>query len=246
MPKKEDAIDQMSRMKQDARERMDVAVAAIVALCWDYRSPDFSFSDHLALLREANKILVEMSDGVLSDAERRTKLALAEAELQDYEDEALEYAKGDIKGENGLFRLDRQADHLRDLLAGWLGVAAFAGMSRSQMIRNFWTYLKKPALSEDWRASGRKVPSWGRGYPIDILTGLTVIGQDLINRGFQYARLKDFERRGAVGYRTIRQSGYICPLCDEMTERIWPLNYVALPYHPRCVCKAIPVYADEL
>lgn len=246
MPKPENAIDQMSRIKQDVRKRMDVAVAAIVALCWDYRSPDFSFSDHIALLREANKILAEMSDGILSDAEKRAKLALAEAELQDYEEESIEYAESEIKGENSLFRLDRQADHLRDLLAGWLAVAAYLGLTQSQTIKNFWTYLKNPSLSKDWRALGRKVPSWGKGYPIDILTGLTVIGQDLINRGFQYARIQDFGAKGAVGYRTIRQSGYICPLCDEMTERIWPLDFVALPYHPRCVCKAIPVYADEL
>lgn len=245
MPK-EDAIDQMSRVKQDARARMDAAVAAIVALCWDYRSPDFSFSDHIALLREVNKILAEMSDGNLSDAEKRAKIALAEAELQDYEDDAVEFSEGEVNGENVLFRLDRHADHLRDLIAGWLAVAAYAGLTKEETIQNFWTFLGDVSASKDWRESGRKIPAWGKGFPLDILTGITVIGQDMINRGFQYARIKSFQRSGAVGYRTIRQSGYNCPLCDEMTERIWPLDYVALPYHPRCVCKAVPVYANEI
>ena len=245
MPR-EDAIDQMSRVKRDARERMDAAVAAIIALCWDYRSPDFSFSDHLALLREVNKILAEMSDGILSDSEKRAVKALAEAELQDYQDDAVSYAEGEIRGENALFRLDRQADHLRDLIAGWLAVAAFAGLNKEKTIQSFWAYLKNPAASEDWMASGRKVPSWGRGYMIDILTGLTVIAQDLINRAFQYARIKSFQIAGAIGYRTIRQSSYICPLCDEMCEKVWTFaDEIPLPYHPRCVCKAIPVYSYE-
>ena len=244
MPK-DDAIDQMSRVKQDVRARMDAAVAAIVALCWDYRSPDFSFSDHLALLRQVNKILSEMSDGILSDSEKRAVKALAEAELQDYEDDAIEYAEGEINGEDTLFRLDRQADHLRDLIAGWLAVAAFVGLSKSKMIQNFWTFLGNVSASKDWRESGRKVPSWGKGFPIDILTGMTVIGQDLINRAFQYARIKSFQIAGAIGYRTIRQSSYICPLCDEMCERIWTFeDRIPLPYHPRCVCKAVPVYGE--
>lgn len=244
MPK-DDAIDQMSRVKQDVRARMDAAVAAIVTLCWDYRSPDFSFSDHLALLRQVNKILSEMSDGILSDSEKRAVKALAEAELQDYEDDAIEYAEGEINGEDTLFRLDRQADHLRDLIAGWLAVAAFVGLSKSKMIQNFWTFLGNVSASKDWRESGRKVPSWGRGFPIDILTGMTVIGQDMVNRAFQYARISSFRDAGAIGYRTIRQSGYDCPLCDEMCEKVWTFaDKIPLPYHPRCVCKAVPVYKD--
>ena len=245
MPK-DDAIDQMSRVKQDVRARMDAAVAAIVALCWDYRSPDFSFSNHLTLLRQVNKILSEMSDGILSDSEKRAVKALAEAELQDYENDAIEYAEGEINGEGTLFRLDRQADHLRDLIAGWLAVAAFVGLSKSKMIQNFWTFLGNVSASKDWRESGRKVPSWGRGFPIDILTGMTVIGQDLINRASQFARIKSFRARGAIGYRTIRQSSYDCPLCDEMCEKVWTFaDEIPLPYHPRCVCKAVPVYESD-
>ena len=246
MMPREDAIDQMSRVKRDARERMDAAVAAIIALCWDYRSPDFSFSDHLALLREVNKILAEMSDGILSDSEKRAVKALAEAELQDYQDDAVSYAEGEIRGENALFRLDRQADHLRDLLTGWLAVAAVAGLTKSQTERKFWTYIGNPSASKEWRDAGLSNPKWGSGFQINVLDGIVVIGQDLINRAFQFARIGSFRDGGAVGYRTVRQSNYDCPYCDDMCEKIWPIDYVALPYHPRCVCKAVPIYADEL
>lgn len=246
MPGNEAAIGQMAKVRADVSERVDSAVAAIIALCWDFRSPDFSFSDHLALLREANNILAEMSDGNLSDYETRAKLALAEAELQDYEDDALEYAEDEIADETPLFRLDRQADHLRDLIVGWLIAAAIAGLTQEATKRLFWTYLDDPASSKEWREAGLTNPKWGRGFPVNVLTGITTIGQDLINRAFQYALVQTFKTRGAIGYRTIRQSNYNCPLCDEMTERIWPLDQIVLPYHLRCVCKAVPVFEDDL
>lgn len=245
MPR-EDAIDQMSLVKRDTRARMDKAVAAVIALCWDYRDIDFSFSDHLALQREANKILSEMSDGILSDSERRARLALAEAELQDYEDDAIEYAESGVGGESVLFRLDRQADHLKDLITGWLVVAAYAGFTKEQTVQNFWMYLGNVTASKEWGEAGLKAPRWGKGFQLDVLNGMTVIGQDMVNSSFQYARVKSFADKGAIGYRTIRQSSFVCPYCDEMTARVWPLDYVALPYHPRCVCKAVPVFKDEL
>ena len=246
MPRKEDAIDQMSGVKQDVRKRMDEAIAAILALCWDYRSPDFSFSDHIALQREANRILAQMSDGILADSEKRTILALMEAELQDYGEEALEFAEGEINGEDVLFRLDRQGDHIKDLIAGWLAVAAYFGFSKQKTIQNFWIYLGNVGASKEWVSAGLKVPRWGRGFQLDPLSGITLIGQDMINRAFQYARIKSFEVGGAIGYRTIRQSNYFCPLCDDMTKVIWRLDQFVLPYHPRCVCRAVPVYDNEL
>lgn len=246
MPGNEAAIGQMAKVRADVSERVDSAVAAIIALCWDFRSPDFSFSDHLALLREANNILAEMSDGNLSDYETRAKLALAEAELQDYEDDAIDFAEEELGGEDVLFRLDRQADHLRDTLSIWLVVAALAGMTREATIRQALTHLSNPEASKEWMAFGKKNPRWGRGFPIDVLTGMTTIGQDFISRVFQFALVQSFKDKGAIGYRTVRQSNYYCPLCDEMTERIWPLDQIVLPYHPRCVCKAVPVYSQDV
>ena len=246
MPKREDAIDQMSLMRQDVRTRMAAAISAIIDLCWDFRGPDFSFSGHLVLQRDANRILAEMSDGILSDSERRTALALAKAELQEYEDEAIEFAEGETAGEDVLFRLDRQGDHLKDLITGWLIIAAYLKLTKEKTIQNFWTYLNDVGASKEWRATGLRIPKWGRGYQLNVLSGLTVIGQDMINRAFQYARIESFKADGAIGYRTIRQSTYYCPYCDEMSKKIFRFDELELPYHPRCVCKAVPVYTKDL
>ena len=246
MPGKEDAIDRMSLAKRDAKRRMDEAVAAVIALCWDYRSLDFSFSGHIALQREVNRILAGMSDGILSDSERLSALALSDAGLEYYEAAAIDYAKGEINGEDVLARLDRQADHLKDLLAGWLVVAAFAKFSREETIWNFWAYIGNAGASRDWVKAGLKTPGWGKGFQLNILDGVTLIGQDMINKAFQFARIESFKEEGAIGYRTIRQSGFNCPYCDEMCTKVYPLDELVLPYHPRCVCKAVPVFIDEI
>lgn len=246
MPQNEKVIDQMARCSFDVRARMDTAVAAILSLCWDYRCVGFSFADFPELDAKVNEILVQMSDGNLSDAEIRAKKAMAEEELQDYEDEAIDFVEGEERnGESVLFRLDRRADHLKELLAGWLAVAAFASLTKTRVMRDFWTYLGNVIASKDWRDSGTPIPKWGRGFQANILRGITVIEQDTINRAFQYARVQQFRERGAIGYRTIRNSSFHCPYCDEMTHYIWPLDEVVLPYHPNCVCVAVPVFENE-
>lgn len=240
-------INQMARVKDDVRPKMSDAVVAIIALCWDARREGFSFADFPDLEKRANEILVKMSDGILSEMERRAKLALIEEELQEYEEESLSFVENEERyGETVLFRIDREADHLKELLAGWLAVAALTKMTRNELERDFWVYLGDVTASPKWRESGVKPPRWGKGYQANLLNGFTVIGQDMVNRAYQYARVQDFGAKGAVGYRTIRNSNYHCPLCDEMTRRIWNLNEVVLPYHARCVCSAVPVYPDDL
>lgn len=235
MPKGE-AIGQMSLVRGDVSARMRDAIDAILDLCWDYRSPDFSFSDHIALQREVNRILAQLSDGILSDTEKRAVLAIAEEELQDYEDEALEYAEGEINGEDVLFRLDRQGDHLKDLIAGWLVVAAILGLSKGKVKSRFWTFLGNVGASPDWRKAGIKIPKWGRGFQADIERGMTVIGQNVIFNAYQRAQYLDAISKGAVYFIRHRGSSYDCPECDSYCEYPIPISQIVYQTHSRCVC----------
>lgn len=240
----EAAIRQMAGVKGDVRSRMADAVEAIISASWLYREPGFSFADHPELEAEVNKILADLSDGILSDAQKRTAKALAEMELDDYLGEALQYAEGETGGETPLFRLDRHGDHLKELLAGWLIVSSLYALSQKEVRDRFWAFLGDPFASKEWRDAGLPAPGWGRGFQRNILNGFVLIGQDAINRGAQYATLRRLADGGARYYRTVRNSSYNCPFCDDMTKRIWPIDTVVLPYHPRCVCSAVPVYGD--
>lgn len=245
MPEQDPVLREMAAARADVRRRLEAAISAIIQLVWAYRSAPFNWEDHPDLDREVNLILQQLSNGILEDTEARAKAALEEIGLAEYEDAALEYAKQEIDGEDTLFRLDMHATHLKDLLAGWLAVAATSKLSSLQTRALIFPYLGNPEGSKLWRDAGLGHLGWGKGYPANVENGLTVIAQDLINRAYQFATLEKYKKTEAIGYRTERRSGYFCPVCDELTKRIWPLDEIVLPAHPRCVCVAIPVYNEE-
>lgn len=244
MPEQDPVLKEMASAREDVRRRLDAAIAAILQLAWAYRSTQFRWEDYPELEEEVNAILRDMSDGILEDIEGRTRDALAKIGLTEYADEAWEYASGEIEGEDAQFRLDMHGTHLKDLLAGWLIAASASKLSSIQTRALVMPYLGNPEASKVWRGAGLGHLGWGKGYAANILNALTVIAQDLINRSYQKATLESFIDKGAIGYRTERRSSYICPLCDSLTQRVWPLDTQVLPAHPRCVCVAIPVYSD--
>ena len=237
----EAVIDAMASVKGDVKKRTDEAVAAILLLAWRYRHARFSFDDYTELDERVNKILRDLSDGNIADAEKRAKALLESLGLEEWDDDALGYAEREIDGENALWRLDMQASHLKEILAGWIAVAAAQDLTMTQLRLLMNTYGGMPWLSKKWRDSGLGKIGWGSGYQTDTTSAMTVIGQDLINRSYQYAKLKELKGQGVTHYRTIRGSNYDCPLCDEMMEKIWPIEQIVLPYHPRCVCIPVPV-----
>lgn len=238
-------IDAMSSVKGDVKERVDKAVAAILLLAWSYRREGFSFEDFPELNDQVNKILQSLSDGNLADAEKRAKALLESLGLGDWDDESLAYAEREIDGENALWRLDLHASHLKELLAGWIAVAATQKLSMTQMRLLMNTYGGMPWLSKKWRDSGLGKMGWGSGYQRDIVGAITVIGQNVINTAFLYSSVAEGILRGAVGYRTFRNSGYDCTLCDELTRHVWPIDVFVLPAHSRCVCDIELMYDGE-
>lgn len=245
MPEQDPVLKAMASVREDIRRRLDAVIAAILELAWAYRSAQFRWEDYPELEEEVNSILRDFSDEILEELETRVRDTLARIGLAEYDDGAWNYANGEINGENAQYRLDMQGTHLKELLAGWLIAASASKLSSLQTRALVMPYLGNPEASKVWRGAGLGHLGWGKGYAANVLNGMTVISQDLINRAFQYATLEDFKRKGAIGYRTERRSGYFCPLCDELTERIWPLDTMVLPAHPRCVCVAIPVYDQE-
>ena len=232
----EAVINQMAAVKGDVQKETDAALTALVALVWPFRSPDFRWEDYPELEDKANEILRGLSDAINADMKARAASAIAEMALEEFEEGALEYAESDIAGESPLFRLDMQGSHLKDLFALWIALYAASKITSAMARLSFYSFMDTPAA---------RTLKWGRGYATNVRTGYALIAQDFINRAFQYARVQEFKKDGAIGYRTIRNSSYDCPFCDEMGEQIWPLDVIVLPYHPRCVCSAVPVYSPE-
>lgn len=238
-------IDAMAVAKSDAPGLFDRVVNAILALAWEYRDADFRWEDHPDLDEKVNELLRGLSDGLANAARERARELLTLLGLEELEEESIEYAEREIDGEDAIFRLDMQASHLKELLAGWLVVAAMASLSITQTRSLIYSYLNSPSASPEWRGAGLSKPGWGTGYAVNVLNGVAVIMQDMINASYQYAKQKQFAEDGAVGYRIERGSDYDCPLCDSYVGPVYPVGEMILPIHPRCVCIPVPVYENE-
>ena len=238
-------IEAMAGAKPTARKRVKDAIDRIIDIVWDQRSSEFSFAGNPDIDAEVNAILAAMSDGNKADAEQAALRLLEMLELAEWYDAAVEDAGRERWSQDAIFRLDMHASHLKELLEGWIIVAAASGLSQVALKTEIWKHIGNPFASELWRNAGLGPLSWGKGYARNVLEGISVIMQDLINATYQYAKVQSFRDMGAIGYRTVRNSNYDCPFCDEMAKRIWPLDEVVLPYHPRCVCIPVPVFENE-
>ena len=246
MNERERLIGAMASVKPKAERRMRDAVREIIRAVWDHRSADFSLDGLPEVDAEVNAILRAMSDGNIRDAETAALGLLELLDMEEWSEEAVEHAERERDGQNALFRLDMHASHLKELLVGWVAVAAAAGLTAAALESEIWKHIGNPFASELWRKSGAAPPSWGKGYARDIVSGTAVVEQDIVNSAYQYAKVMEFGKLGAVGYRTERNSTFDCPFCDEMSGKVWPLDEIVLPYHPRCVCIPVPVYENEI
>lgn len=240
-------IKQLSYTKRDILPRMKKTGEYILELSWRYRNADFQFSSYPRLEIEVNTILQELSDGNMLDAQSRARRVLLELELDEYYNDAMEFAKEkEYKEHNALWSLDMASTHYKSILETWVKAAFITKASLSALQSQFVSFLELPYLSKMWKDAGFGKPHFGKGYQDNILDGIALIEQDIIVTATRFAQIRSFGKGGAIGYRTVRASTFHCPYCDEMSTRIWRIDDFVLPYHPRCVCYPVPVYQNEL
>ena len=242
MPKRDDLVTAMSRAGSGVEARMKAAIGRILDLVWEVRSDKFAFADNEDIDAEVNRILVEMSDGMLEDARKAADALLRAVEMDEWEEDALEYAEGEIAGEDAPYRFDMQASHLKELLEGWIAVAAIYGLSRARVWTDLLTFMSNPMASKLWRGAGIRVPQWGRGYLVNLIEAYKRLIRDYLSRAYIYAELHKYTKEGATGYTIHRGSDFDCPLCDSFCGPVYSLDEVILPIHPNCMCYTEPVF----
>ena len=246
----DEAIDEMAREKPAAKQRVREAVLAILTLANAYRDSDgtFRFEDHPELDGEVNRILIELSDNLLQEAEQRARRLLAYLEMEDEADDIIAEAES---GEHGMtWALDMHSSNLKKLLEAWVAIMFARSLSVNDTLRQVLVYMDTPEASRLWRDSVRQKAvdpnevRFGRGYQRNIPNALAALLQTFIYTAFLSGTVRKGRSEGAIGYRTFRQSDYNCPVCDSLTEKVWPLDVMVLPAHPRCVCSLELVYQE--
>lgn len=245
------AIDEMAKEKPSAKQRVREAVLAILTLANGYRDRDgvFRFEDYPELDGEVNRILIELSDNLLKEAEQRARRLLALLEMQDEADDIIAEAES---GERGMtWALDMHSSNLKRLLEAWVVIMFARSLSVNDALRQVLVYMDSPEVSRLWRDAIRQKAidqnevRFGKGYQKNIANAYATLLQTFIYTAFLSGTMRKGRNEGAIGYRTFRQSDYNCPLCDSLTENVWPLDAMVLPAHPRCVCGIELVYQEQ-
>lgn len=252
MPFHDEAIDEMAKEKSSAKEKVQSAILAILTLAYAYRDRKgtFSFAAYPKLDKEVNRILIALSDGLLREAEGRAE-SLLEALGIDEEDYESVLEEAESGGEGIVWALDMHASNLKRLLEAWIAIMFANGMSVQETLTKVLVYMDAPDASPMWRDAVRartvdpNEVKFGRGYQRKIADAFAVLLQTFIYSAFLAGTVRKGREAGAIGYRTFRQSNYDCPLCDSLTEQVWPIDTMVLPAHPRCVCGMELVYPEE-
>ena len=250
-------IDEMAKAKDDVERRLRQYIPEIIRECmaFGYLGKNFTF-DVSDLSDRVNSRLIALSDAILDDIESRAKWATSYAEEEDDEDAILLYIKRNIGEEDIVQRLDKHCSTLRYFLEGWIAIGMVNKLQEYELTNQILSYIDNPFSSPLWQeafnagylstAIQTRGYSYGKGNQRNVLSALTEIERYAINEAFQYGSILRFGKQGAIGYRTHRASNYPCDYCDELTMVVHPLTEIVLPAHPRCVCYAIPVFANEI
>lgn len=250
-------IDEMAKAKDDVERNLRIYIPEIIRECasFAYLGKNFTF-DYQDLSDRVNQRLISLSDAILDDIESRARKAIEFAEEEDDEDAILLYIRRQIGEEDLVQRLDKHCSTLRYFLEGWIAIGMVNKIKDYELTNHILSYIDNPLASPLWqdafnagylsdsiKGTGY---SYGKGNQRNVLSALTEIERYSINEAFQYGRILNYGKRGAIGYRTFRQSSYPCDHCDELTMHIWPLDVIVLPAHPKCICGSEPVFANEI
>lgn len=230
--------------------------AKVLALAEAYRylGKDFVFGVNPTLDERVNRLLVELSDAVLTDMVYEAKKALEKTEEED-SDAVIAWAKERIGAQD---TADKYSSHLKYLLEGWLAIGFYNKISKGRLETLIMSYMENPYITPLWRdafADGATYAAeiirtggyrWGSGTPISPAKGLSILEKHYITTAYQKGVINSFVRTNAIGYTVHRGSSYDCPECDEVCAYgVYPLTEVVLPVHPNCMCYAVPVFMQE-
>ena len=248
-------IREMAKAQEDVERQLRIYIPEIIRECaaFAYLGKYFTFDYTTELDDTINARLIALSDAIMEDIEARARKAIEYAEAEEDEDAILFYIRRPIEEQDIIQRLDKHCSTLRFFLEGWIAIGMVNKIKEYELTDIILSYIDNPLASPLWQeafnagylsTSIRGGYSFGKGNQRNVLSALSEIERYAINEAFQYGRILGYGKKGAIGYRTHRNSSFDCPYCDELTTHIWPLDEIVLPAHPRCVCYSTPVFAE--
>lgn len=229
-----EVYDLMAEMSAVVSETTMAKIRQILNLAMRYsmQEDQFSFDRNADLDKQVDRLLIELSDAIMEEAEKR---ALRDVEEED-RDKVLSWIRRKQGDMDLTERMDQHASNLKYILGIYLADRFAKKMSRADIIGGIMPYI------------GTGKHHFGRGVNSNPIKGMTLTGETAILEGFHEETVLDAERKGAKYYEVHRGSNYDCPDCDEMCysgggyRRYHIYDDIPVPLHPRCHCRIVPIY----
>lgn len=255
-------IDEVTRILTGIKGRVTSetldTIRKILILCQEYSflGEKFTFNASKDLSDEVNNLLIQLSDAMLAEADRRT---LKTIDNDDDDETVLAWIHREYNGETNEERMDRHASALRFLLEGYLAVSFANKLTNGDIIGDALRYLSNPYGWEPMREARMHPERWasetirevfkpGRGNATNPIDAMANMIQYQVLDGYNHGLLLEFGRDpDIVAYRVERGSSYDCEVCDEaVAGSPYPLDVQIVPLHNRCRCRVIPIRQSEL
>ena len=227
-----------------------------IAREYSFLGERFTFDASSDLAEQVDDILIQLSDAMLEEADRRT---LKTIENDDDDETVLAYIHREYNGETNEERMDRHASALRFLLEAYLAVSFANKLTNADILGDALRYLANPYGWQPLRDAMKQPDKWasetirggyhpGRGNAANPIDAMSNMIQYEVLEGYQRGVLLDYGRDAdIIGYNVHRGSDYDCPDCDDVVAGgPYPLDVQVLPVHPRCVCFTTPVRASDI
>lgn len=202
------------------------AARKIISLAYGRHIPPtlFSFEYDPFLAAEVTNIINALVDEI-----EEYNLLIATMTDREDKDALVPYIYREIDGATYRDRLNLYATKFKLELQHFIATQMMLGFSKtdtSQHIAAEYKHLKE-----------------GKGYA--SYPRLLTLTRHTIADAWMHADMEYHIRKGAIGFISRRASNYPCQLCDDMARVFHTFAEPYPPYHPHCVCIAIPIYQQQ-
>lgn len=207
------------------------AAEEIVSLAYGYNTPPslFSLNYDPVLSYEVDRILRKLIDDI---EEYNIKLALSTEKEDD--EVLLPYIHREINGATYEERIYTYTARFKTELQDFIIAGMLAGIGKGGLMEIISTSFKNPykgTIISDREHHGASSHS-----------RMLLLVRHTIADTWMYADMEYARKHGATGFISYRGSNYPCQLCDDNANRFHTFAEPYPPYHPRCVCYAVPVF----
>lgn len=207
------------------------AAREIVELAYKWSIPPtlFSFNYDPFLSREIDKVITKL---IYMIEDYDIKLATSTEKAD--KDTLVPYIYREIDGITYKERLNHYVSNFKLELQDFITAGLVTGLSKQDVLKEILSSYKNPyknTIISD-------IPH--KGYT--SYKRLLLLTRHTIADTWAYADMEQAIKGGAIGFISYRGSNYPCQLCDDYAGRFHTFAEPYPPYHPNCMCYAVPIY----